>query len=170
MSGAANGLPAEVWVVPFPSPGPLLQQAYQDLHLATTGSPDQIRLLGKLDDLPRPWNPATCTHPETRAELHGWLTRVVAWTNHDCTHNPAEQVPGCWNQHPHLVREIALLADQRWRAEAALNSAGMSDWHHQALPALQALVRHQTPSCSDRHRTIPSDLPGFTATGPPPGA
>jgi hypothetical protein len=38
-------------------------------------------------------------------------------------------IPGCWPQHPHLVHEIAVLADQRRRAGTARTSDVLEEWH-----------------------------------------
>ena len=44
-------------------------------------------------------------------------------------------IPACWPQHPHLVHEIAVLADQRRRAGHALTSDALEEWHRHNLPA-----------------------------------
>ena len=73
--------------------------------------------IGNPNNLPRPWDPPTCTKPALRRELWKWLDEVVIWFNHEYVwdHN-AGMIPACWPQHPHLVHEIAVLADQRRRA------------------------------------------------------
>jgi len=47
---------------------------------------------------------------------------VVTWLNREYVWDVGAVIPGCWPQHPHLVHEIAVLADQRRRAGASLTS------------------------------------------------
>jgi hypothetical protein len=39
----------------------------------------------------------------------------------------ADAIPACWPQHPHLVHEIAVLADQRRRAGHAFTSDALEE-------------------------------------------
>ena len=150
--------PQEGAVTAFPVPGHLVQLAYADLNVAVGGSPEQTRLLGPIGDLARPWDPSSCTDPAVRAQLGEWLHRVADWLNRDLCWQPADMVPGCWPQHPRLVRELALLADRRRAAEAALTSDLMEEWHRTTLPAFLACVRADASSCVTGHR----DWPGRT--------
>ncbi len=105
-------------VLPFPTPSSdELRKAYNDLYLAVNGDEDTEKRIGNPNKLPRPWDPPTCTKPALRRELWAWLDEVVTWFNHEYVwdHN-AGMIPACWPQHPHLVHEIAVLADQRRRA------------------------------------------------------
>ena len=52
--------------LPFPPPGQLVALAYRELDLAANGSAEQIRALGDVRLLPRPWDPATCRNPQLR--------------------------------------------------------------------------------------------------------
>lgn len=142
----------------FPEPGHLVQLAYRDLETATVGSPDQIRLLGAIDSLPRPWNPATCADPRLQAQLGEWLHRVAGWVNRELCWQPADMLPGCWSMHPALVRGLALLADRRRTAELALTSDPVEEWHRHTLPAFLAQVRADAAGCVTGHR----DWPGRT--------
>ena len=66
--------PADALLVrPFPQPGRLIQLAYRELDLAANGTPAQHAALGDPADLPRPWDPATCTNPQLRLEIWTWL-------------------------------------------------------------------------------------------------
>lgn len=100
----------------FPLPGPMLGIAFRDLYLAAEGSDNQKEVLGDPSLLPKPWDPPTCVDPQLRGELWAWLDAVVAWFNHEYVWDPASMVPPCWPHHPHLIHEIAVLADQRRRA------------------------------------------------------
>ena len=66
----------------FPTIGERMRVAYLDLWLAGTGSDDQqTQTLGVADNLPRPWDPATCHDQQLRREVWQWLDQVVDWTN-----------------------------------------------------------------------------------------
>ena len=61
-------------VTAFPEPGELVLLAYRDLEVAATGEQEQVRLLGALGALPRPWNPASCANARLQEELgRGWI-------------------------------------------------------------------------------------------------
>ena len=72
--------------------------------------------------LPRPWEPATCRTPQRRQQLWCWLDAVVDWLVTKYVRDVGDMIPVCWPQHPHLVYEIAVLADRRRRAGHALTS------------------------------------------------
>jgi hypothetical protein len=61
-------------------------------------------------------------------EVWSWLEAVVTWLNHEYVWDVADVIPPCWPQHPHLVDEIAVLADQRRRAGQAHTSDPLEDW------------------------------------------
>jgi len=142
-------------VAAFPKPGQLIELAYRDLEVAAAGRPDQTRLLGAIDALPRPWNPSSCGNPRLQAQLGEWLHQVAVWLNRDLCWQPADMVPGCWRQHPALVHELALLADRRRAAKAALTSDSMEEWHRSTLPAFLARVRADAAGCVTGHREWP---------------
>jgi hypothetical protein len=147
-------------VRPFPAPGPTLQCAFDDLHLAATGTDDQVAVLGDLADLadlPRPWDPATCRDPDLRRELWAWLDAVVTWLMTEYTWDVVDAViPACWPQHPHLVHELAVLADQRRRAGAAFTSDALEEWHRYALPAFTDRTRARCGEhCEQGHQPWP---------------
>jgi hypothetical protein len=116
VTGSAANL---LLVQPFPAPGQLVALAYRELERAANGSPEQIRALGDARLLPRPWEPASCGTPQLRQQLWSWLEAVVDWLVTEYTWEVADTIPACWPQHPHLVHEIAVLADQRRRAGCA---------------------------------------------------
>ena len=135
-------VPAELTLA-FPTPGPLLGSAYRDLYLAAEGSDNQKATIGDPSLLPQPWDPPTCRNPQLRAELWTWLQAVVVWFNHEYTWDPDGMIPACWPQHPHLVHEIAVLADLRRRAGLALTADALEEWHRYALPAFTDRMRQR---------------------------
>ena len=152
----ANRHPAELPLVqPFPRPGPSLTLAYRELHLAENGTDEQKKSLGAVADLPRPWAPATCTKPQLRVELWNWLDAVVVWINHELVFDPVDIIPSCWPEHAHLVHELAVLADLRRRADRALTSDALEEWHRYALPAFLERMRHRVAAhCDENHPKV----------------
>jgi hypothetical protein len=148
----APGPAPDPMVRPFPSPGPLVRNAYRELGQAGSADPVVRASVGPADHLPRPWVPASCTYPPLRVELWGWLDRVVVWVNHDLGFDPVDVVPACWPQHPHLVHELAVLTDQRWRAGRALTGDPLEGWQRIVLPAFfDRLHRSVGEHCHDAH-------------------
>ncbi|HYO18957.1 MAG TPA: hypothetical protein VES02_09880 [Dermatophilaceae bacterium] len=142
---------------PFPRPGRLLEHAYWELSIAANGTPEQVKALGDLRRLPRPWDPPTCTHPDLRLELWVWLDDVVTWINHEYVWDTEAFIPACWPEHPHLVHDLAVLADQRRRAGTANTSDALEDWHRYALPAfLDRMAARLKSHCEDGHQPWPS--------------
>lgn len=157
-----NGAPARArypLARPFPQPGRLLAQAYADLDTALNGDAKQRRGLGSIHRLPRPWDPGSIQDPPMRAELWQWLEAVVEWINTEHVWDPAYLIPECWPSHPHLVHELAVLADQRRRAGAALTSDALEEWHRYALPAFFDRRRTRLRNmCDDNgHRPWPAE-------------
>lgn len=139
----------------FPRPGARLQLAYRELDIAANGNDDQRRALHPTNDLPRPWSPATCKSAGLRAELWEWLDAVVSWHNRELVFDIADLIPACWTQHAHLVHELAVLADLRRRADLALTSDSLEEWHRYALPAFLERMRHRIAEhCNDSHPAV----------------
>lgn len=144
-------------IQPFPKPGPSVARCYRELHLARKGSDEEKKSLGDPSKLPRPWIPATCTAPQMRTELWNWLEAAVTWINHELVFDPVDAIPSCWPEHRHLIHEIAVLVDLRHRAETALDSQPLEEWHRYALPAFLERMRHRLGTyCRGQH---PSDWP-----------
>lgn len=149
---ASEGKPM---VRPIPRPGPRLQLAYRELDIAANGNDDQRRALHPVSDLPRPWSPATCKSAALRAELWEWLDAVVMWLNRELAFDTIDLIPACWPQHAHLVHELAVLADLRRRADLALTSDSLEEWHRYALPAFLERMRHRIAEhCNDHHPDV----------------
>lgn len=141
----------------FPEGGSMLRLAYRELSIAANGNQEQVKALGPLHLLPRPWDPPTCRRPDLREQLWTWLDEVVDWLNHEYVWDVAAMIPACWPRHPHLVHEIAVLADQRRRAGLALTSDAMEEWHRYALPAFVERMRGRAKDhCEDGHQGWPA--------------
>src|SRR5690349_13193934 len=97
-------------VQPFPAPTRLVDRAYAKLRVLAGGTDDQIRDLGPLERLERPWDPTRCG-PATRQQLWDWLDDVAAWVNHEYGWGVERLIPSCWPHHPHIAHELAVLAD-----------------------------------------------------------
>lgn len=148
---------AGLMVAPFPQPSQLVRLAYRELHIAATGTKEQIAALGDPALLPRPWDPASCIQPQLRRQVWEWLEQVVTWLNAEYVWDAEAAVLACWPQHPHLVHEIAVLADQRRRAGAELTGEALEDWHRYSLPAFQDRTRTRTTGhCQDGHEPWPA--------------
>ena len=66
-------------------------------------------------------------------------------------------IPDCWPMHPHLVHEIAVVADQRRRAGHAPNSDILENWHRYVLPGfIDRMRRRLKQSCDDDHQPWPA--------------
>lgn len=142
---------------PFPSPGLLIVHAYSELDIALNGDDAQRKAIGHPSKLPRPWDPGSIEDPPMRAELWEWLEAVVEWVNTEHVWDPSYLVPPCWPAHPHLVHEIAVLADQRQKAGQAIASDALEEWHRYALPAFfdRRKTRLRT-ACDSRHHDWPA--------------
>ena len=143
----------------FPMPdGPELTAAYKDLYLASHGDDATRQLIGDPALLPRPWDPPTCHKPRLRQELWQWLDAVATWFNTEYVWDPtAGMIPPCWPQHPHLVHELAVLADQRRRAGIDTTSNTLEEWHRYTVPAFLERLRQRTRShCEELHQPWPA--------------
>ena len=157
MDRTGSDHPARSMVQEVPQPGRLLQHAYRELDLAVNGTDEQRAALGDLGVLPRPWDPDSLKGAALRRELWDWLDAFTIWLNTEYTWDVAGVVPQCWPQHPHLVRELAVLADQRRRASMALGSDALEDWHRYALPSFTERMRQRVKShCDDGHQPWPA--------------
>jgi hypothetical protein len=143
-------------VTPFPEPGTLIRHAYRELHLAINGTAEQKKALGPPTLLPRPWDPASCRTPKLRNELWEWLEKVVTWLNQAYSWDADNLIPACWPLHPHLVHELAVVADQRRRAGLAMTSEALEEWHRYCLPAFTDRIRGRLKThCDDGHQPWP---------------
>jgi hypothetical protein len=158
MTGAVESDPtSSVLIQPFPQPGRLMQLAYRELDLASSRQQDHLLPLRDQRNMPRPWDPATCRTPQLRKEVWSWLEAVVTWLNREYVWDVGDVIPPCWPQHPHLVHEIAVLADQRHRAGQALTSEQLDEWHRYSLPSFTERMRTRLRNhCQEDHQSWPA--------------
>lgn len=158
MAGDPTSSPGPL-VLGFPAPGSRVQKAYHDLWEAQNGSEERKRKLGNPANLPRPWDPTTCLERGLRWELWLWLDQVVEWINSEYVWEASGGacIPDCWPLHPHLVHELAVVADQRRRAGHAPNSDLLENWHRYVLPGFIDRMRQRLKqSCDDDHQPWPA--------------
>lgn len=160
MTGASRrpGCDAYPMIEAFPMPGPLVEGAYTPLDKAAERPPDKQNIDPRLALRSRPWDPASCREPELRAELWDWLERVVIWLNREYVWDTTGVIPACWPRHPHLVHEIAVVADRRRQAGLAVTGADLAEFHRSTLPdfidRMQVRLRSH---CEDReHQAWPA--------------
>ena len=158
MAGDPTSSPGPL-VLGFPAPGSRVQKAYHDLWEAQNGSEERKKKLGNPANLPRPWDPTTCLERGLRWELWLWLDQVVEWINSEYVWEASGGtcIPDCWPLHPHLVHELAVVADQRRRAGHAPNSDILENWHRYVLPGFIDRMRQRLKqSCDDDHQPWPA--------------
>lgn len=147
----------ELMVLPFPTPGARIKLAYHELNIAINGTDEQKEQLGPLSELPRPWDPETCQEPDLRHEVWTWLEDVVTWLNHEYAWDVTPLIPSCWPQHPHIVHEVAVVADQRRRAMFGVTSDPLEEWHRYCLPTFIDRMRGRLKDhCADDHKSWPA--------------
>jgi hypothetical protein len=117
----------------FPQPSRSILQALEMLATLRESDPEQLKALGNLSELPRPWEPSTCPD-HLRAAVWRWCDQVTVWLNTDYAWRPAHLIPACWPRHPHLARELAVLAFLRWEAEEATGPHLLEDWQRYSYP------------------------------------
>ena len=145
-------------VEPFPQVGPLMMHAYANLaRVEQAKNLDDVRDLGPLDLLPRPWDVTTCRDAALRREVWDWLDAVVDWINTQHVWETGSLILGCWPLHPHLVHELAVLADQRRRVGLTLDSNGLEEWHRYTLPGFLDRMRARIKAhCDQDHQPWPA--------------
>lgn len=142
----------------FPDVTQRMRQAYEALwpNPGDKINEDELRQLGTLDALPRPWDVTTCLDPRLRRDVWRWLEQVVDWINTECAWDVNGLIPSCWYLHPHLVHDLGVLADQRRRAGSALTSNDLTEWQRTSLPLF--LTRMQSrikATCNETHKDPP---------------
>lgn len=144
-------------VQPFPRPGLALQEAFERLEKLGREVALNIEPDTDLAAIPRPWDPATVTDTDMRMQLWTWLAQVVDWINAEYAWDVHDTIPTCWPRHPHLVHELAVLADQRRVAGLACSSGPLQRWHQQSLPAFRARMHEQIQQhCDEGHAAWPA--------------
>lgn len=118
---------------PFPTPPGGLRRAIDVLQQPPAATLRPTRPAGPPPDLLRPWNPDTCPAVMRRA-VWTWCEAVAEWINHEYCWRPDTMIPACWPAHPHIARELAALAVQRWIAEQATDPQPIEIWHRDTYP------------------------------------
>jgi hypothetical protein len=109
-----------------------MQLAYRELDLATSRQQDHLLPL------------------RDQVNMVTWLNREYVW-------DVADVIPPCWPQHPHLVHELAVLADQRHRAGQALTSEALEEWHRYSVPSFTERMRTRLRNhCQEDHQSWPA--------------
>ena len=147
-------------LLPFPRPPVAVAEALNDLAIVRSGDDDAIAELGgpaAVHGLPRPWDPTTCSI-ELREHLWEWLDEVAGWVNHEYAWRSTSLIPPCWPRHPHLARELAVLACLRAAAGESLAPDLIEDWHRYALPHFldRMLSRLGDAGCRNGHTDWPA--------------
>jgi hypothetical protein len=117
----------------FPQPSSSILKALEMLARRRDGDLQQEEGLEDLSELPRPWEPATCPQ-HLRAAVWRWCDQVTVWLNTDYAWRPAHLIPACWPRHPHIARELAVLAFLRWEAEGVTGPHLLEDWQRYSYP------------------------------------
>lgn len=118
---------------PLPAPPRTVTHALHLVDIVRRGDPAEMKRAGDLTDLPRPWDPASCPE-KLRQDLWEWCDRVADWVNHEYAWRPVDMIPACWPRHPHIARELAVLAVLRYTAEQAPDPGPVEEWHRYSLP------------------------------------
>jgi hypothetical protein len=143
-------------VLPFPQPGPVIRRLHR--HWWTVENGTQLEQ-DKAKERPagRPWDPASLGTSGERLELWRWLEDVVRWFNHEYAWDTSQVIPDCWPEHPHLVHEIAVMADARRRAGSTSNSGALEEWHRVCVPWFLSRMRDSIKAhCEERHQAWPA--------------
>lgn len=158
MTGPRPRAAAEAVVRAFPDITEPMRQAYRALWPRPEDkiNEDEVRQLGTLDALPRPWDITTCLDPRLRRDVWTWLEQVVDWINTECAWDVSGLIPGCWFLHPHLVHDLGALADQRRLAGSALTSNDLADWQRTSLPLFLSRMQSRIKAtCDETHKDPP---------------
>lgn len=115
----------------FPTPREDVRDALDRLR---QGEEPGAASLQSWKEVPRPWEPASCSDP-LRHAVWTWCGEVAAWVNHEHVWRPVDLIPPCWPRHPHIARELAVLAVLRWYAELATGPDAVEEWLRVAYPS-----------------------------------
>ncbi|MGC3994745.1 MAG: hypothetical protein QM779_11635 [Propionicimonas sp.] len=139
-------------------PSERVREAVWNVVIAEEGTEEEKDRLGPAEDLPRPWDIASCTDAALRTDVWEWYGAFVAWFNHEYVWDPAAgMIPPCWRRHPHLIHEIGVLADQRRTIATATNSNSLEEWHRLIVPDfLQRMQDRIKQHCDDQHQLWPA--------------
>lgn len=158
-------------VLPFPPPPVLVLAALdvlEGVRKRETGRPSPGGVVAAME---RPWEPASCSEP-FGAQVWSWCEDVVAWINHEFAWRPSGMVPACWREHPHIARELPVLAVLRWQAESAPTPEPTEEWNRYALPLFSDRMAERLgeSTCrAGRHQDWPARSRYASSVGAPAG-
>ncbi|RMB57243.1 hypothetical protein EAX62_16000 [Tessaracoccus antarcticus] len=135
----------------FPDVTPRMAKVYEQLHKLAIGGHSADEVHGDGEIIPRLWDITSIHDPQLRSETWKWLESFVYWFNTQQTWYSHDQIPPCWPQHPHLVRDIATLADQRRTAGEAPTSTALDEWHRYTIPNFLERTRTARQGCDNDH-------------------
>ncbi len=125
-------------VLPFPAPPATVEDALRVVAVLTRGSAQEQAALAGTGAPQLPWDPGTCSDEVLRADLWCWCELVAVWLNREHAWRPQQMIPLCWPRHPHIARELPLLAVLRWQAQTTLDPQLLEDWQRYALPGFSS--------------------------------
>lgn len=144
-------------ILPFPIPGPQLRRLYRHHWTAENGTDQEREKLNQRNVAARPWDPATLGTSALRLEMWRWLEEVVRWFNHEYAWDTSQAIPACWPEHTHLIHEIAVMADDRYRAGQAHDGGPLENWHRVCVPWFRSRMRESIQAhCEERHQAWPA--------------
>ncbi len=76
----------------------------------------------------RPWELGSLPEP-LREPTWAWLDSAVSWINHCYGWKAETVIPACWQQHPHLALDFAVLAFAREFAARSTLTRELRYWH-----------------------------------------
>lgn len=158
-----------VIAAPFPAPPGPVGDVLDLFDLLRHGTPAQIKAAGDLTELARPWEPASCP-AGLRAAVWEWCEQVAIWVNQEYGWRPAHLIPPCWPRHPHIARELPVLAVLRWQAQQAAGPEPTEEWHRYTFPmfAERMTTRLGDTTCrtAGRHQDWPAQGRAAAYTDP----
>lgn len=143
-------------VRPFPEPSPKVRSGLKQLRRHEQDLPSDSNVLDDVDELPRPWDPASCT-PDLQSEIWLWLEAVASWINDQHLWSVTRQgIPECWPDHPHVIHDLAVVACARYYASLTANPSALETWHREILPGfLHRLADRLGDSCQPGEHAPP---------------
>ncbi|MCC2592546.1 hypothetical protein LKO27_03815 [Tessaracoccus sp. OS52] len=142
-------------LIEFPDVTDRMATVLTQLGMLQQGGRAADVILSTGEILPRLWDLTTIHDPHLRLDTWNWLEKFAIWFNSQQTWFSQDQIPACWTEHPHLVRDIAALADQRRAAGEALTSTPLDEWHRYTVPLFLERTRPARGNCEDKHTPWP---------------
>ena len=135
----------------FPEVTPRMAKVFSQLHMLAIGGHAADEIFGAGEIIPRLWDLTSIHDPDLRFDTWKWLEAFACWFNTQHTWYSHDQIPPCWPEHPHLIRDIATLADQRRTAGEAPTSTPLDEWHRYTTPNFLERTRAARQGCENNH-------------------